>query len=38
MGTLLTSLCFFAFGFCKTLKQAIVVQVLMGLVNANAGK
>ncbi|KAF8250546.1 MFS general substrate transporter [Wilcoxina mikolae CBS 423.85] len=37
LGTLLTSVCFFAFGFCRTLKQAIVVQVLMGLVNANAG-
>ncbi|KAA8904959.1 major facilitator superfamily domain-containing protein [Sphaerosporella brunnea] len=37
LGTFLTSLCFFAFGFCRTLPQAIVVQVLMGLFNANAG-
>lgn len=37
MGTFLTSLCFLAFGFCRTLTQAITVQVLMGLVNANAG-
>ena len=37
MGTFLTSLCLLAFGFCRTLTQAIVVQVLMGLVNANAG-
>ncbi|KAI5820593.1 major facilitator superfamily domain-containing protein [Pyronema omphalodes] len=37
MGTFLTAICFLAFGFCRTLKQAIFVQVLMGLVNANAG-
>ncbi|KAF1949214.1 MFS general substrate transporter [Byssothecium circinans] len=37
MGTFLTMLCFVAFGFCKTLWQAILVQVLMGLVNGNAG-
>ncbi|OJD35276.1 mfs transporter [Diplodia corticola] len=37
MGTLLTTACFIAFGFCKTLWQAIVVQLLMGLVNGNQG-
>ncbi|MBE7180129.1 MAG: MFS transporter, partial [Terriglobus roseus] len=36
-GTLLTAACFVAFGFCRTLWQAIVVQVLMGLVNGNQG-
>ncbi|KAJ5768976.1 Major facilitator superfamily domain general substrate transporter [Penicillium odoratum] len=37
LGTLLTALCFVAFGFCKTLGQAIAVQALMGLVNGNQG-
>lgn len=37
LGTLLTALCFVAFGFCKTLWQAIVVQALMGVVNGNQG-
>lgn len=37
MGTALTLLCFVAFGFCKTLWQAILVQACMGLVNGNAG-
>ena len=37
IGTLLTAACFVAFGFCKTLWQAIIVQVLMGLVNGNQG-
>ena len=36
-GTLLTAACFVAFGFCRTLWQAVVVQVLMGLVNGNQG-
>ncbi|KAI5851336.1 major facilitator superfamily domain-containing protein [Morchella snyderi] len=36
-GTLLTALCFLAFGFCRTLFQAVVVQAVMGLVNGNAG-
>ena len=36
-GTLLTAACFFAFGFCRTLWQAILVQVFMGLVNGNQG-
>lgn len=36
-GTFLTLLCFVAFGFCRTLWQAILVQVCMGLVNGNAG-
>lgn len=36
-GTLLTAACFVAFGFCKTLWQAVIVQVLMGLVNGNQG-
>ncbi|KAI5804887.1 major facilitator superfamily domain-containing protein [Geopyxis carbonaria] len=37
LGTFLTSILFVAFGFCRTLWQAITVQALMGLVNANAG-
>lgn len=37
LGTLLTALCFVAFGFCKTLVQAIAVQALMGAVNGNQG-
>jgi MFS family permease len=37
LGTILTAACFIAFGFCKTLWQAIVVQALMGLVNGNQG-
>lgn len=37
LGTVLTALCFIAFGFCKTLWQAIVVQALMGIVNGNQG-
>lgn len=37
MGTLFTAACFVAFGFCKTLWQAIVVQALMGLLNGNQG-
>lgn len=37
MGTLLTAACFVAFGFCRTLWQAVVVQALMGLVNGNQG-
>jgi MFS family permease len=36
-GTFLTALCFVAFGFCRTLWQAILVQALMGLVNGNQG-
>jgi len=36
-GTLATAACFVAFGFCRTLWQAIVVQAIMGLVNGNAG-
>lgn len=36
-GTFLTMLCFVAFGFCRTLWQAVAVQALMGLVNGNAG-
>lgn len=36
-GTLLTAACFVAFGFCRTLWQAIVVQMFMGLVNGNQG-
>lgn len=34
-GTLLTAACFVAFGFCRTLWQAIIVQALMGFVNGN---
>lgn len=37
LGTLLTAGCFTAFGFCRTLAQAIAVQALMGLVNGNQG-
>ncbi|KAL2002576.1 hypothetical protein VTN02DRAFT_6473 [Thermoascus thermophilus] len=37
LGTLLTAACFVAFGFCKTLWQAILVQALTGMVNGNQG-
>ncbi|KAI9056186.1 hypothetical protein LZ554_001114 [Drepanopeziza brunnea f. sp. 'monogermtubi'] len=37
MGTALTAACLVAFGFCRTLWQAILVQALMGLVNGNQG-
>ncbi|KAL8728717.1 MAG: hypothetical protein Q9166_005204 [cf. Caloplaca sp. 2 TL-2023] len=37
VGTLCTAACFLAFGFCRTLWQAIIVQVMMGLVNGNQG-
>jgi MFS family permease len=37
LGTILTASCFVAFGFCRTLWQAIIVQALMGLVNGNQG-
>lgn len=37
LGTLLTAACFSAFGFCRTLWQAIIIQALMGLVNGNSG-
>ncbi|KAJ5109975.1 hypothetical protein N7532_002620 [Penicillium argentinense] len=37
LGTFLTALCFVAFGFCKTLWQAILVQAVMGVVNGNQG-
>lgn len=37
VGTALTAACFVAFGFCRTLWQAILVQALMGLVNGNQG-
>jgi len=37
MGTFLTMCCFMAFGFCRTLWQAVMVQALMGLVNGNSG-
>lgn len=37
LGTILTALCFVAFGFCKTLWQAILVQAMMGIVNGNQG-
>ena len=36
-GTLLTAACFVAFGFCRKLWQAVLVQALMGLVNGNQG-
>lgn len=37
LGTILTAACFIAFGFCRTLWQAIVVQALTGMVNGNQG-
>lgn len=37
LGTILTALCLVAFGFCKTLGQAIAVQALIGVVNGNQG-
>jgi MFS family permease len=37
LGASLTAGCFVAFGFCRTLVQAIIVQALMGLVNGNQG-
>ena len=37
LGTILTAVCFVAFGFVRTLPQAIIVQALMGLCNGNAG-
>lgn len=37
LGTFLTAVCFVAFGFCRTLWQAVAVQALMGLVNGNQG-
>lgn len=37
LGTILTAICFLAFGMCKTLWQAILVQALMGAVNGNQG-
>jgi hypothetical protein len=37
MGTFLTMCCFLAFGFCRELWQAILVQALMGFVNGNNG-
>lgn len=36
-GTVATAACLLAFGFCRTLWQAILVQVLMGLLNGNQG-
>jgi MFS family permease len=36
-GTLLSMLCFLAFGFSRHLWQAILSQVLLGLVNGNQG-
>lgn len=35
LGTILTAASFFAFGFCRTLVQAIIVQAVMGAVNGN---
>lgn len=37
LGTLLTAACFVAFGFCRNLWQAVLVQALMGTVNGNQG-
>jgi len=37
IGTILTAVGFIAFGFCRTLWQAVLVQVFIGLVNGNQG-
>ena len=37
LGTFFTAVCFVAFGFCRTLPQAIAVQAFMGLLNGNQG-
>lgn len=37
LGTFLTAVCFVLFGMCRTLWQAVFVQVLMGSVNGNQG-
>ena len=37
IGTILSAGCFLAFGFCRTLWQAILVQIILGLVNGNQG-
>ncbi|KAI9823417.1 MAG: hypothetical protein M1832_002427 [Thelocarpon impressellum] len=37
IGTALTAACFVAFGFCRNMWQAVLVQVMMGLVNGNQG-
>lgn len=37
LGTFLTAACFVAFGFCRRLWQAILVQALIGTVNGNQG-
>lgn len=37
LGTILTAACMAAFGFCRTLWQAILVQALMGAANGNQG-
>ena len=37
IGTLLTAVGFVAFGFCRTLWQAVLVQAFMGFVNGNQG-
>lgn len=37
LGTMFTAASFIAFGFCRTLWQAIIVQMCMGLFNGNQG-
>jgi MFS family permease len=37
IGTILTAIAFVLFGLCRTLWQAVLVQVFMGLVNGNQG-
>lgn len=37
LGTILTAVSFLAFGLCRTLWQAILVQAVMGAVNGNQG-
>jgi MFS family permease len=37
IGTTVSALCFFAFGFCTRMWQAVLVQALLGLGNGNQG-
>lgn len=37
LGTLMTAICFVLFGMCRTMWQAVIVQVLMGSLNGNQG-
>lgn len=37
LGTFMTAICFVLFGMCRTMWQAVFVQVLMGSLNGNQG-